>query len=187
MSRPSGASSASWRKSWNATRTSSRDAASSRSSARAGSRTTTVASFAPSSRAAARAEQAVAPAPRIVMLPGTGAPASASASTMPRTSVLYPCRPSSRNTTVFADPHPAATGSTWSSSGSTVRLSGIVSDSPAQSGSRPAMKSASSSAEHSASEYDQSRRPSASYAARCRHGDSEWAIGDPRTAAFIVW
>jgi len=42
----------------------------------------------PSSRSAASAEQAVAPAPMMVALPGAGAPASVSASTMPRTSVL---------------------------------------------------------------------------------------------------
>jgi len=165
----------------------SRAAASRRSPVLDGSRTTTVASPSPSSRTAARAEQAVAPPPRIVTLPGPVAPASASASMMPRTSVLYPCRPSSRNTTVLAPPVAAATGSTCLSKGSTVRLSGIVSDSPAQSGPRPSMKDASPCDEHSTSEYDQSSRPSAAYAARCKNGDSEWVIGDPRTAAFIVW
>src|SRR5438046_2294425 len=66
----------------------SRPAAASRSPALARSRTRTTADARPVARRAARAAQAVAPAPRMVAPGGAVTPASASAATMPGTSVL---------------------------------------------------------------------------------------------------
>ena len=70
------------------TSTPSRPAAASRSPALARLRTITTAEARPVSRRAARAAQAVAPAPRMVAPGGAATPASARAATMPGTSVL---------------------------------------------------------------------------------------------------
>ncbi len=98
----------------------------------AADRTATVTGAAPVSRKAPRAEQAVAPPPRMSAFPSALTPAWRNAVTMPPTSVLKPRRCCPANTTVFAAPTSAASGSAWSSSGSTARFSGIVSDRPAQ-------------------------------------------------------
>ncbi len=68
---------------------------------------------------------------------------------MPGTSVLCPCRRPPENTTVFAAPTSRASGSISSSSGSTARLSGMVSDSPAQSGPHPPSTAGSRASSHS--------------------------------------
>src|ERR1700722_19047657 len=60
----------------------------------------------------------------------------------------------------------------------------MVSDRPAQSAPHPAISMGRPASSHSIAVYVQSSRPSAWYAAVCKTGDREWAIGEPRTAAF---
>jgi hypothetical protein len=127
-------------------------AAASRPDALAGSRTRTTADVRPMSRRAARAAQAVAPAPRMVALDGAVTPASARAATMPGTSVLYPYRSPPSKTTVLAPPTSTASGSVRSSSGSTARFSGMVSERPTQLGhwrSQEASRAGSLASSHS--------------------------------------
>ena len=76
-------------------------------------------------------------------------PRSARAASRPGTSVLWPWRRPAANTTVFAAPTSAASGSMWSSSGSTARLSGMVSDRPAQSGPQEARRPGRAASSHS--------------------------------------
>ena len=107
---------------------------------------------------AASAERAVAPPPSTAAaatVPGR-APRAASAATMPGTSVFSPSRRPSRSSTVLAAPTASTSGDAPSSSGSTAALSGIVSDRPAQDGSRPARKPAS----RSSVDVEARRRPS---------------------------
>ncbi len=109
------------------------------SSARARERTYTVTSPEQIRARAASAEEAVAPAPRMVAFSTLSTPRSWSAETMPGMSVLSPRRrPSLVRTTVLTASTEAAVSLMPSSSGMTARLSGIVRDSPAHSGPRPA-------------------------------------------------
>ena len=80
-------------------------------------------------------------------------------------------------------PAPAsrATGST-SPSPSTASFSGMVRLSPRQEASSPATKSARPVGGHLEPVVASSPGPRAAYAARCSVGDSEWSIGEPRTA-----
>ena len=64
---------------------------------------------------------------------------------MPCTSVFAPTSVRPWNSTVLTAPTTSASGSTWSSSGMIVCLSGIVRLSPAQESSRPATNAASPS------------------------------------------
>ena len=89
-------------------------------------------------------------------------PASRSAATMPGTSVLSARQlPSGWWTRVFAAPTAAAIGLTAVATVSPTSLSGMVSDSPAHSGPRPATKAGRSASAHSIAVYDQPVSPAA--------------------------
>jgi hypothetical protein len=75
---------------------------------------------------------------------------------MPGTSVLNPARAPSRSSTVLAAPTSSTSGERVSSSGSTSRFSGIVSDSPRQDASRPSRNAASPPSRTSIASYRQS-------------------------------
>src|ERR1700745_218199 len=92
-----------------------RSAAAGRGVVQAGLRAATVTWAMPRARAAARAEQAVAPAPRMrTSAPGgrkaAVTPWAAMAAIMPGTSVLWPWRRPAAKTTVFAAPTSEARG-----------------------------------------------------------------------------
>src|SRR5437763_2998371 len=148
-----------------------------------GRRAYTVTRDAPRSRDAARAARAVPPAPRTATVSTVDSPTDRSASTIPGASVLSAPQPWGWRTNVFAAPNAAATGVTSSATTSATSLSGMVNDSPAHSGPRPATRPASSASAHSIAVYRQPVSPAAAYPALCSTGDSECAIGLPRTAA----
>lgn len=125
-------------------------------------RATTVTVVAPSRAAAARAARAVPPAPSTVTAAPGRTPAADSTSTMPVTSVLSAYHePSGRRTNVLAAPTAAATGDVSSATASAASLPGMVTDSPAHSGPRPATSAGSSCAPHSIRVYDQPSSPAA--------------------------
>ena len=88
---------------------------------------------APIGASAANADAAVAPPPSSIAEPTDPTPSRCKADTRPGTSVLVPYQAPSTppNKTVLAAPTSAATRSVRASSGITARLSGIVSEAPA--------------------------------------------------------
>ncbi len=106
----------------------------------AGSRTRMRADRHPDSASASSTEVAVAPPPSTTAERAGEGNRSCMAAMAPGMSVLKPCLPSSSRTRVLATPESRTQSSLVSSRGTTVRLSGIVRESPRHESSRPVMK-----------------------------------------------